>query len=170
MEDYNQAQRHIFQRMRKNSLRDVPTTSQTSDTEQLADFIDSLQFVNSEMYDVVTGLTTDTKNQTRFEGKFGPILHRIQSLGKQASKLDFSHFSVFETSEIKQLRNSIETNNDNFKLNMTGKRGSPLTMNALNQLTNQVESLIKFIDLKLEQQYSLGPLQGSGYRLPRHLL
>jgi hypothetical protein len=114
-----------------------------ADSDLLNDFTEGLNFVNSEMYDVVTGLTVDQTSIT-FQSKFRPILHRISTLGKQASNLDFSEYSVYEINEIKQLRNSIETNNDNVTQILEGKRPSA-TLDALNQLTTQVNSLLRLM-------------------------
>lgn len=170
MDDLNEAKRRVFKNMRRQNKGEVPYATTVSDAANLDDFIEGLQFINAEMYDLITGLNTDSGGLTTFAGKFGPILNRIQTLGKQASGLDFSHFSVFETNEIKQLRDYISTNNENFKAERSGKVGSRLMLNALDQLTNQVDKLLTFIDLKLQQPYNLGPLQGSGYLMPRHLL
>lgn len=170
MDDLNEAKRRVMKSMKRQNKNEVPYATTSADEAALADFVDGLVYVNAELYDVVTGLTTDAMNRVQFTAKFGPILYRIQQLGKQASGLDFSHFSVYETNEIKQLRDYIATNNDNFEQAIQGKQGSELTLNALQQLTNQVKSLLRFIDMKLQQPYSLNPLRGSGYLLPRHML
>jgi hypothetical protein len=169
MDDLNAAKKRTMANMKRQNKGEIPYATTVSDAAELSDFVEGLQFVNSEMYDIITALNTDPGGITTFSGKFGPILNRIQTLGKQASGLDFSHFSVFETNEIKQLRDYISTNNENFKAERSGKTGSRLMLNALDQLTNQVDKLLTFIDLKLQQPYNLGPLQG-GYLLPRHLL
>jgi hypothetical protein len=166
MDDLNAAKKRMTKNMRKNSKNEVPYAMPVSDSALLDDFTDGLTFINSEMYDVVTGLTVDQTSIT-FQSKFGPILHRISTLGKQASNLNFSEYTVYEINEIKQLRNSIETNNGNVTQILEGKRPSA-TLDALNQLTTQVNSLLRFIDLKIQQPFNLGPLQG-GFLLPRHL-
>ena len=166
MDDLNNAKRRMTKNMRKNSKNEISYAMPVADSDLLNDFTEGLNFINSEMYDVVTGLSIQGGSVV-FESKFGPILHRISTLGKQASNLDFSEYSVYEINEIKQLRNSIETNNENVTQILEGKRPSA-TLDALNQLTTQVNSLLRFIDLKIQQPFNLGPLQG-GFLLPRHL-